>query len=122
LRRASIRARQAALAVEGHADESCEPGRGSADRLPERTIDRLGLEQLTASVEDSALIAAFGRAGTGLFALPSAVESQVRGQYGVCLVGRLDPVRRRFYAITVERKVRNPAVIVISERARALFA
>ena len=31
-------------------------------------------------------------------------------------------VRQRFYAITVERKLRNPAVIAISERARALFA
>jgi LysR family transcriptional activator of nhaA len=36
-------------------------------------------------------------------------------------VGRLDTVRQRFYAITVERKLSNPAVIAISERARSLF-
>jgi LysR family transcriptional activator of nhaA len=78
--------------------------------------------RVVGTFEDSALIDAFGRAGAGLFALPSAIESQVRRQYGVRLVGRLDSVRQRFYAITVERQVRNPAVIAISERARMLFA
>jgi LysR family transcriptional activator of nhaA len=78
--------------------------------------------RVVGTFEDSALIDAFGRAGAGLFALPSAIEPQVRRQYGVRLVGRLNSVRQRFYAITVERKVRNPAVIAISERARALFA
>ncbi len=71
--------------------------------------------------EDSALLDAFGQAGAGLFAMPSAIEAEVRRQYRVRLVGRLDSVRQRFYAITVERKLRNPAVIAISERARALF-
>ena len=71
--------------------------------------------------EDSALLDAFGQAGAGLFAMPAAIEAEVRRQYRVRLVGRLDAVRQRFYAITVERKLRNPAVIAISERARALF-
>jgi LysR family transcriptional activator of nhaA len=78
--------------------------------------------RVVGTFEDSALIDAFGRAGAGLFAVPSAIETGVRRQYGVRLVGRLDSVRQRFYAITVERTVRNPAVIAISERARALFA
>jgi LysR family transcriptional activator of nhaA len=77
--------------------------------------------RVVGTFEDSALIDAFGRAGAGLFAMPSAIEPQVRRQYGVRLVGRLDTVRQRFYAITVERKLSNPAVITISERARALF-
>ena len=78
--------------------------------------------RVVGTFEDSALIDTFGRAGAGLFAMPSAIEPQVRRQYGVRLVGRLDTVRQRFFAITVERKLRNPAVIDISERARALFA
>ena len=78
--------------------------------------------RVVGTFEDSALIDTFGRAGAGLFVMPSAIEPQVRRQYGVRLVGRLDAVRQRFYAITVERKLRNPAVIAISERARALFA
>lgn len=72
--------------------------------------------------EDSALIDAFGRAGAGLLAVPSAIEAEVLAQYRLRLVGRLDAIRQRFYAITVERKLRNPATLAISERARALFA
>jgi LysR family transcriptional activator of nhaA len=47
---------------------------------------------------------------------------RVTRQYRVRLVGRLDTVRQRFYAITVERKLRNPAVVAVSEGVRALFA
>ncbi len=76
---------------------------------------------IVGTFEDSALLEAFGRAGAGLFAMPSAIEAEVRRQYQVRVTGRVDSVRQRFYAITVERKLSNPAVIAISERARALF-
>lgn len=72
--------------------------------------------------QDSALLDAFGQAGTGLFAIPSAIEAEVKRQYKVRVAGRLDSVRQRFYAITVERKLRNPASLAIYERARALFS
>ena len=78
--------------------------------------------RIVGTFEDSALIDAFGQAGAGLFAMPSATDEEVQRQYRVRLVGRLEKVRQRFYAVTVERKLRNPAVIAISERARALFA
>jgi LysR family transcriptional regulator, transcriptional activator of nhaA len=77
--------------------------------------------RVVGTFQDSALLDAFGQAGAGLFAMPAAIEAEVRRQYRVRMVGRLDSVRQRFYAITVERKLRNPAVIAISERARALF-
>jgi LysR family transcriptional activator of nhaA len=77
--------------------------------------------RVVGTFEDSALLDAFGEAGAGLFAMPTAIESTLRRQYRVRVVGRLPAVRQRFYAITVERKLRNPAVIAISERARALF-
>jgi LysR family transcriptional activator of nhaA len=78
--------------------------------------------RVVGTFEDSALIDAFGRAGAGLLAMPTAIEAEARRQYHLRLVGRLPEVRQRFYAITVERKLRNPAVIAISERAKALFA
>jgi LysR family transcriptional activator of nhaA len=77
--------------------------------------------RVVGTFEDSALLDAFGQAGAGLFVMPAAIEAELRRQYRVRVVGRLDSVRQRFYAITVERKLRNPAVIAISERARALF-
>lgn len=78
--------------------------------------------RVVGTFQDSALLDAFGQAGAGLFAMPAAIEDAVRRQYRVRVVGRLDSVRQRFYAITVERKLRNPAVIAISERARSLFS
>ena len=72
--------------------------------------------------DDSALLKVFGQSGTGLFAVPSAIDAEVRRQYGVRLVGRVE-VRERFYAITVERRLKHPAVVAISEAARnELFA
>lgn len=68
--------------------------------------------------EDSALLKAFGQLGAGVFPGPSAIEDEIREQYGVEVVGRLEAVRERFYAITVERKLRHPAVVAISEAAR----
>ena len=63
--------------------------------------------RVVGTFEDSALIDAFGQAGAGLFAMPTAIEGEVRRQYRVRLVGRLEKVRQRFYAITVERRISN---------------
>ena len=74
--------------------------------------------RVASEFEDSALLMAFGQAGMGLFPAPSAIERQVRSQYGVVVVGRLDAVCERFYAISGERRLKHPAVVAISEAAR----
>ena len=74
--------------------------------------------RVVSEFEDSALLMAFGQAGMGLFPAPSAIERQVRSQYGVVVVGRLDAVCERFYAISGERRLKHPAVVAISEAAR----
>lgn len=68
--------------------------------------------------EDSALLKTFGQSGVGLFPAPSVIEAEVRQQYGVQTVGRVNDVRERFYAISVERKLKHPAVVAISEAAQ----
>jgi len=68
--------------------------------------------------DDSTLIEVFGQAGRGIFATPSIVEASVGRQYGVRIVGRLDRVRERFYAVSAERRLKHPAVIAITESAR----
>jgi LysR family transcriptional activator of nhaA len=73
--------------------------------------------------QDSALLKAFGQAGAGIFAAPSAIEQEVREHYRVAVVGRPERVTERFYAISAERRLRHPAVVAISESARhGLFA
>jgi len=68
--------------------------------------------------EDSALLKVFGQAGVGLFASPTVIEEEVQRQYRVKVVGRLESVRERFYAISVEKKVKHPAVLAIADQAR----
>lgn len=77
---------------------------------------------IQAEFEDSALLKVFGQDGVGLVAAPTTIEEQVARQYDLQLVGRIDAIRERFYAISVERKIRHPAVLAICEAARAEFA
>ena len=78
---------------------------------------------VVAEIEDSAVLNVFGQAGVGLFAAPTAVEREVRRQYGVRVVGRVEAIRESFYAISAERRIRHPAVLAISSSARReLFA
>ena len=68
--------------------------------------------------EDGALLKAFGAAGAGVFPAPSVIEEEVRQQYGVQVVGRVDAVRERFYAVSHERRLKHPAVVAVCEAAR----
>jgi LysR family transcriptional activator of nhaA len=79
--------------------------------------------RIAAEFEDSALLKVFGADGLGIFAAPTVVAADVEAQYGVQLLGRAEEVRERFYAISVERRIKHPAVIAISDAARQdLFA
>ena len=67
---------------------------------------------------DSAVLKVFGSTGMGIFAIPSVVEEEVQRQYHVCLVGRVESVRERFYVISAERRLKHPAVVAITNAAR----
>ena len=64
---------------------------------------------LIAEFEDSALLKAFGQAGEGLFPVPTAIESLIKHQYNVQLVGRVEAVKDKFYAISPEKRVHHPS-------------
>ena len=69
--------------------------------------------------EDSALLKVFGQAGAGFFTVPSVIEDEVRQAYEVEPVGSTDEISESFYAISVERRVRHPAVAAICDAARS---
>ena len=75
--------------------------------------------RVVAEFDDSTLIKVFGQEGSGVFAAPSAIEASVCRQYDVAIVGRLDEMRERFYAVSIERRLKHPAVIAITESARS---
>lgn len=67
--------------------------------------------------DDFSLLRTFAEAGHGVFAAPSIIDAEMR-QYGFGMIGRVRAIRWRFYAISVERRIKNPAVVAISEAAR----
>ena len=77
---------------------------------------------IVAEFEDSALMKVFGQRGLGLFFSPSVITAEVRRQYGVEVIGRLQDVTERYYAISLDRKLKHPAVVAISDAARARLA
>jgi LysR family transcriptional regulator, transcriptional activator of nhaA len=68
--------------------------------------------------EDSATLKAFGHEGHGIFPGATVMEKEICRQYQVQIVGRPESVKQRFYAITVERRLKHPTVMAIVESAR----
>jgi LysR family transcriptional activator of nhaA len=91
-------------------------------RSLDRWFDQNGVRpRLVAECEDSALLKVFGQRGEGLFPAPSVVTYDIVRQYQVKTIGEIDAVRARFYAITVERRIKNPVVMAICEGAREML-
>jgi LysR family transcriptional activator of nhaA len=91
-----------------------------------RSIDRWLEDQgvapnIVGEFEDSALMKVFGQKGLGLFPAPLALARDIKTQYGADLLGRLGGLTERAYALTVERRLKHPAAVAISESASALF-
>ncbi|MCP3889859.1 MAG: transcriptional activator NhaR [Desulfobulbaceae bacterium] len=73
---------------------------------------------ITGEFDDNALLKVFGQAGEGVFMAPTVIEKEVEQQYQVQIIGRTNEIREKFYAISVERIIRHPAVVAISEAAQ----
>ena len=88
-------------------------------RSLEQWFDGRGIRPGTvAEIEDSAVLKVFGAKGVGLFAAPTVLEADLRRQYAVSVVGRVDAIRERFYALSAERRISHPAVVAITNAAR----
>ncbi len=68
--------------------------------------------------DDSALLKVFGQAGDGIFAAPQVIEKEIQRQYEVQVIGRSDEIIERFYAISIERIIKHPAIVAISKATR----
>lgn len=92
-----------------------------------RTLDRwfgaLGVEpSVVGEFDDSALTKVFGSDGFGFFAVPAVIAAEIAQRYSVEEIGAAPDCIERFYAISVERKLKHPAVVALTQAARsALF-
>lgn len=74
--------------------------------------------RIVGEFDDSALMKAFGQAGTGVFVAPSALETSMCEESGFELLGRANGIIEQFYAISVERRITHAAVKAISLSAQ----
>jgi LysR family transcriptional activator of nhaA len=87
-------------------------------RSLEHWFDSQGVRPTVAGeFEDSAMTVVFGEAAIGAFAAPTPTEAQIKRQYQLSLLGRTEDIVESFYAISLDRRLKHPAVVAISEFA-----
>ncbi len=88
-------------------------------RSLDQWFDRQGFQpSIVGEIEDVAVLQVLGGHSLGLFAAPSIVEDEICRQYQVEVLGPLERVHERFYAISVERKLKHPSVVATVQAAR----
>jgi LysR family transcriptional regulator, transcriptional activator of nhaA len=68
--------------------------------------------------QDSALMKIVAREGRGIVPVPSVVESEIKREFHLELVAETEAIKERFYLISVEKRLKNPLVKAIVERAQ----
>ena len=90
----------------------------SSRGMLDQWFEEIGVHPLViGEFDDNALLKVFGQAGEGIFMTPTVIEKEVEQQYCVQTIGRTSKIRERFYAISVERIIKHPAVAAISRAA-----
>jgi LysR family transcriptional activator of nhaA len=101
------------------------PTQGTALRRSlDSWLDEHGIvPKVVGEFQDSALVVAFGELGAGLFAAPESILGDALRARGLRKVGTIDSLRERYYAISIERRLKHPALVAIAGAARReLFA
>ncbi len=75
--------------------------------------------KVVAECDDSALIKSLGKAKVGLFVAPRITKGETMKQYNVREVGCLNEVVERYYAVSMDRRIKHPAVQAIVEHAKS---
>jgi len=75
--------------------------------------------RVVAEFDDSALLKIFGEAGVGIFPAPSAISAKVEEMYHARSIGTTSDLTESYFAISPERKLKHPAVVLITESARS---
>ena len=74
--------------------------------------------RIIAEIADNALMKAFGARGLGIVPVADVAAKEVHQQYKMSSIGPVDGVTERFFAISIERRIRHPAVAAIREHAK----
>ncbi len=77
--------------------------------------------EILGEIDDTALLKVFAEAGVCIIPGPLAIQSEIEKQFGLKLLLEIPGSVERFYAITVERRIRHPAIAAICESAQQIL-
>ena len=77
--------------------------------------------RVVAEFEDLALMKIMAAEGRGFIAIPAVALTDAVSQYGYHTIGKADKCRVQFHAITAERRIEHPAVLLITNKARVML-
>ncbi|PID34117.1 MAG: LysR family transcriptional regulator, partial [Thiotrichales bacterium] len=76
--------------------------------------------QIVGEFDDSALMKAFGFAGTGILVAPTVLEATLKKEGNLQVIGRVEGLTDQYFAISVEKEISNEsAAKAITEHAQA---
>lgn len=82
-------------------------------------FDRLDIHPVVmAEFQDMAQLKSFGENGLGAFAAPEVIGADLERQHRVQRVGTFEGLREKYYAISIERKLKHPCLVSLYDRAR----
>lgn len=70
--------------------------------------------------DDTALMAAFGKAGVGAFPVPTIAEDEFITSGELAIIGRTTDVQVGYFAISVERRLTHPSVLAVTQSAQRI--
>lgn len=79
------------------------------------------LPKIVGEFDDSALMKAFGGAGTGFFTAPTVIAAELEKELNVIRIADVPELIQNYYAISVARQFNHPAVQAINESANKLL-
>ena len=90
----------------------------------ESWFDSLGIRpRVVAEFEDTALMHPAAADGAGFVPVHTVIAKRAARQNGWKVIGRVSQCTGQFHAITAERRLKHPAIVVITEHAQSrLFA
>lgn len=91
-------------------------------RVLDRWLVDRGLQvRVAATTDDTSLLRELGARGVGLFPVRDALRAETEGLHHVVPVGPIEGVTERFYAVSVERAVKNEAVALVVGSVKRQF-
>ena len=78
--------------------------------------------RVIAEFEDGALMKVMGAEGKGFIPVPTVVLHEALTRYRFKVIGASENCRDQFYAITAERRITHPAVVLITRSSQNLLA